>query len=269
MITTSKDMFQIIQEHIMLLRLTISQDQANFRSIYDNSIYTNLFVEDLIYFKNRVMPNSKVLDLGCGRGTSSFVLAHMGYKVEGIEVSYETSDPTTTSYVFRASDQLPLWEKTKEICENKSLNFKFYNGLELPYRSGTFDWIFAYAVIEHVEDINLTLKELCRVLKSGGRMLISRTPNKYSYTENIAKVLKIPAHDNLYSKNEIVELLTRNNFEIEFIELYDFFPARLPTKLLNNFYQKFSPVILTIEKILRKLPVKIIAHHWRIAVRKI
>lgn len=268
MISTPTAMIKAIDDHVNLLRLTIDKSQSRFRSIYDNAIYTNLFVEDLMYLKNHVKTNSKVLDLGCGRGTSSFLLAQMGYKVEGIEVSYETSDPTTTSYVFCASDQLPLWEKTREVCENKSLNFNFYDGLKLPYQSGTFDWIFAYAVIEHVEDINFTLKELNRVLKTGGKMLISRTPNKYSYTENIAKALKVPAHDNLYSKSEIIRLLTKNNFDIEFIELYDFFPARLPTKILNNFYQKFSPVTLKMEKILRKLPVKIIAHHWRIVVRK-
>lgn len=47
------------------------------------------------------------------------------------------------------------------------------DGVRLPFKNSTFDLIISNSVLEHVEDLQHTVKELSRVLKSGGRLLSS------------------------------------------------------------------------------------------------
>jgi len=50
----------------------------------------------------------------------------------------------------------------------------------MPFESGTFDLIFCEYVVEHLEDPKGAFREMRRVLKPGGRLLLL-TPNLYSY----------------------------------------------------------------------------------------
>ena len=53
--------------------------------------------------------------------------------------------------------------------------FRFVQGsiVELPFADNTFDNIVAMEVLEHVTDQRLAFSELSRVLKNGGRLIIS------------------------------------------------------------------------------------------------
>ena len=50
------------------------------------------------------------------------------------------------------------------------------DGLHLPFPDGTFDGVFAFDVIEHVDDDRLFVTELVRVAEPGGTITIT-TPN--------------------------------------------------------------------------------------------
>jgi len=50
------------------------------------------------------------------------------------------------------------------------------DGLRLPFRSAVFDVVFAIEVIEHVPDEQQLLNETMRVLRPGGRLILT-TPN--------------------------------------------------------------------------------------------
>lgn len=145
-----------------------------------------------------------MLDLGCGRGTLSFVLAKLGYRVFGVDIYFEGGS-ARTSYVLEEAVQKPLWNKTSKLCNHKA-EFKFYDGLNLPFEDDSFDCVFTYAVLEHVENLQKTLSEIGRVLKRGGVLFVSRTPNKYSYVEALSDLLGIPAHDKKYSKKKRLQI---------------------------------------------------------------
>src|SRR5262249_12633324 len=56
------------------------------------------------------------------------------------------------------------------------LHFSLADGMALPFGSGTFDLVLSHAVIEHVADAPLYLRECARVLTTGGHVYLSTAP---------------------------------------------------------------------------------------------
>ena len=57
------------------------------------------------------------------------------------------------------------------------------SALALPFGDATFDVVCAFDVVEHCEPEALALAELARVLKPGGRLLISVPAYQWAWTE--------------------------------------------------------------------------------------
>jgi ubiquinone/menaquinone biosynthesis C-methylase UbiE len=56
--------------------------------------------------------------------------------------------------------------------ENEDIDI-YYDGKTIPFEDNTFDSILACEVMEHIFNIEEILKELYRILKPGGKILIS------------------------------------------------------------------------------------------------
>ena len=54
--------------------------------------------------------------------------------------------------------------------------FALADGMALPFPAGVFDLVLSHAVIEHVADAPLYLRECARVLAPGGRVYLSTAP---------------------------------------------------------------------------------------------
>jgi len=99
----------------------------------------------------------RVLDLGCGTGYGTVLIADNAEKVIGLDIALNAL-PTTasTATLFVAGDST-----------------------RLPLRDQTFDLVISFQVIEHIEDEARYLSEVRRVLASDGLFIVS-TPNKAS-----------------------------------------------------------------------------------------
>jgi len=96
-----------------------------------------------------------VLDFGCGDGYYSIRFADMGAcEVIGIDAS--------TSFVDIA----------KEKHAHDNIHYIVANGNALPFSDGTFDVVFSNFVIQHFQDSSQPLKEIYRVLKPDGWLLM-------------------------------------------------------------------------------------------------
>ena len=79
-----------------------------------------------------------------------------------------------------------------------------------------FDRVIGSGVLEHVAMDYESLKEIYRVLKPDGRLIIANLPNKFSYAEfmarNFGKYFGNSGHNRLYTKSKISSMLKSTGF---------------------------------------------------------
>jgi 2-polyprenyl-6-hydroxyphenyl methylase/3-demethylubiquinone-9 3-methyltransferase len=96
----------------------------------------------------------RVLDVGCGEGRFAAELARRGFPVLGVDVAEEP--------LRRARAREPGLELRIVPAEGR-----------WPLADASFDLVWAGETIEHVADTLGWLSEVCRVLRAGGRLLLS------------------------------------------------------------------------------------------------
>lgn len=134
-----------------------------FRSEYDYALFEYYRSAKVIAFLERagVRIAGRVLDAGCGGGGMPLSLAEEARQVVGIDPCNRFGDAGVRLARERG---LP------------NLGFALADGMALPFPSGTFDLVLSHAVIEHVADAALYLRECARVLAPGGRVYLSTAP---------------------------------------------------------------------------------------------
>ncbi len=105
----------------------------------------------------------QALDLGAGRGISSYALAHNGWQVTALE-------PTSSSLVGV--------EAIHQLVKDSGLTIGIVKDYAetLPFKNNTFDLVHARQVLHHARDLFLLCREVSRVLKPGGRFIVTREP---------------------------------------------------------------------------------------------
>jgi SAM-dependent methyltransferase len=134
-----------------------------FRSEHDYALFEYYRSAKVIAFLERagVTVHGRVLDAGCGGGGMPLSLAEEASAVVGI-------DP-----VERFHDAGVRLGRERGL---RNLHFALADGMALPFRDGTFDLVLSHAVIEHVADAPLYLRECARVLRPRGHVYLSTAP---------------------------------------------------------------------------------------------
>ncbi len=124
-------------------------------------------IEELITVKNQ-----RVLEFGCHIGATAIVVALLGHNVVGVDIekhNIEMSQLNATQYgVSQNTDFIHVKSAEK-----------------LNYDDGYFDLIICNSVLEYVNDndIDAEMKELDRLLRPGGIMIITGTSSRLSPKE--------------------------------------------------------------------------------------
>ena len=117
------------------------------------------FVHEMVRWGglDKLSPNTTVLDVGCGIGGSSRILAkEYGFAVTGITIS--------PGQVKRAQSLTP---------EGVSAEFKVDDAMALSFPDASFDVVWSIEAGPHMPDKAVFARELMRVLKPGGVLVVA------------------------------------------------------------------------------------------------
>lgn len=156
-----------------------------------------------------------VLDWGCFHGPDSCMLrASYGDRFKLHACDFADRDTHRVFHDFSG-------------CDYHKLN----DCVKLPYDSAVFDAVIASGTLEHTATDYESLKELYRVLKPDGVLIISYLPNALSLREWIQrKIHKKDFHRRLYGVSETVQLLKRSGFYPATMRYHTFFWERMVEK---------------------------------------
>lgn len=84
------------------------------------------------------------------------------------------------------------------------------SALALPFRDATFDVVAAFDVVEHCEPESTAVAELARVLRPGGRMLVSVPAYQWAWSDHDVRA----GHHRRYTRRRLVATLEREGLEV-------------------------------------------------------
>jgi SAM-dependent methyltransferase len=136
-----------------------------------------------------------ILELGCGTGDLTCVLAGLAQRVVGIDMS-----GASLSVARQRADQLPA-----ELGARVQLTKM--NAVRPEFAEGSFDYAVSTSMIEHLhpEDVDTHLREVWRVLKPRGRYLVW-CPNRLGHHKDR------PDHLSMMSYGELVGRMRQAGF---------------------------------------------------------
>jgi len=138
----------------------------------------------------------RLLDVGCGNGVFLATMQELGWEVAGVEPDRQSAK------VAREQFGLNTHEGTLE---------------EAGFADDTFDVITMSHVVEHLSDPISTLRECWRVLKKGGRVVIT-TPNIESLGHRLYRkawmALEPPRHLFLFSPPTLQTCVERSGLQV-------------------------------------------------------
>ncbi|MEL6135598.1 MAG: methyltransferase domain-containing protein, partial [Bacteroidota bacterium] len=147
-------------------------------------------ISELIHYDSHWDPGSHVLEAGCGVGAQTQIIAS-----QNPEVQFTSVDLSVSS----------LNQAKENISGSGIQNVSFAQAdlYALPYPKGHFDHVFVCFVLEHVKDPEVVLKELKRVLKSGGTITVVEGDHgsTFFYPDSIAAQKTVEAQVQLQQKN--------------------------------------------------------------------
>jgi len=129
-------------------------------------------------FAAQFVKDKKVLDLACGEGYGTYVLAREAEYVAGVEIDKPTVQHARSRYI---KDNL-------EFIEGSMLAVPIEGERK-------FDVVVCFEGIEHIAEHDKLLSEVKRLLKDDGLFIVS-TPNKAAYTD-------APDYHNLFHIKEL------------------------------------------------------------------
>jgi SAM-dependent methyltransferase len=112
----------------------------------------------------RDWPYGHALELGCGTGFFLLNLMQAGLAKSG---SVTDLSPGMVRAALRNAERLGL-----------DVDGRVADAERIPYDDDTFDVVVGHAVLHHIPDVELALREVLRVLKPGGRFVFAGEPTR-------------------------------------------------------------------------------------------
>lgn len=146
----------------------------------------------------------KVLDIACGEGYGAALLSTAATQVTGVDINE------------------PAIKNAAEKYRKKNLTFLQGDVRQIPLDDASIDVITSFETLEHVAEHEKVLKELRRVLKPEGILLIS-TPEKKFHSD--LNTQKSSFHVKELYENEFRQLMASTFSHVQYIHQCSFFTS--------------------------------------------
>jgi SAM-dependent methyltransferase len=171
----------------------------------------------------RELPYDRALELGCGTGFFLLNLIQAGVARRG---SVTDLSPGMVKVATRNGQGLGL-----------DVDGRVADAEGIPYDDDTFDLVVGHAVLHHIPDVELSLREVVRVLKPGGRFVFAGEPTTKGnvYARNLStltwriatNVTKLPGFENWRRPQAELDESSRAAALEAVVDLHTFEPADL------------------------------------------
>ncbi len=173
------------------------------RYIKERPLFLSLIrAREAVLFQSCLPLEAPILDVGCGDGYFAKVALSNNSQVEKsiIDVGLDVKGSRI--------------EEAKKINVYKKL--VTYEGKNMPFKSNYFSTVVSNCVLEHINDLDLVLKEINRVLKPGG--LFQTTVMAAPWERNLfmTKIVGNWYKDFMRKKQVHINLLTRKLWDKRF-----------------------------------------------------
>ncbi len=119
----------------------------------------------------------RLLDLGCGLGYDSVEFLRRGVRVTASDVS---------------SSALALAQRHFEIAGVRPDGLVVATALALPHADSSFDAVWSDGVLYYTGDMPRALREIYRVLRPGGRAIVSHLRRRPSWLDALSRLGRAP-----------------------------------------------------------------------------
>jgi ubiquinone/menaquinone biosynthesis C-methylase UbiE len=136
------------------------------------------------------------LDVGCGEGYGTAILAQRAEHIVAVDISEKAIAHATAKY------------------QQKNVEFHCFPAEKLPFPDASFDLVVCLELIEHARDHLAVMREMRRVLRRGGVLILS-TPNRRIVSPGSPTPLS-EFHVREFDVRETQELCRRYFSEVEF-----------------------------------------------------
>jgi ubiquinone/menaquinone biosynthesis C-methylase UbiE len=157
--------------------------------------------------------NDTTLDVACGPGIVACAFAHVARHATGIDLTPAMLDQARKTQVEQGLTNM-TWDQGDVT--------------KLPYRDGEFDVVTCRYVFHHLTDPLAVLKEMARVCRPGGRVVVVDDCPDASCAEafNRVELLRDPSHTRALPPEELARLYTSAGLPAPVVESF-----RLPNDL--------------------------------------
>ncbi len=159
----------------------------------------------------------RILDVGCGTGTMLTYLASYG-KAEGVDID----------------------EEAVGYCRERGLfDVSLGEAAKLPFHDGAFELVTALDVIEHLDDDGAALREIGRVLRPGGHVMVTVPAHRFMWGDQD----EVNMHKRRYVAAEIRDLLAATGFDVLRVSYLNafMFPPIATIRLIRRLQRRWRP----------------------------
>lgn len=188
-------------------------EHDHFWFVSRRAIFTELLDRHVPALADR---DRQILDIGCGAGGMLGLLQRYG-KVAGLDVDHE--------YLT--------------FCRERGFpNVLCGSGYELPFADGRFDLVSLFDTLEHIPEEVAALREVRRVLRPGGLVLISVPAYQWLWSQND----RIAHHCRRYTRGRLEGALREAGLEVVRSSYFNslLLPLIVPAVLLQKLRERLG-----------------------------